>query len=50
MFDFVLVLSVATIVAIVLIMVYLGVYAYRHIEADSQTHPEHDTSRQKSTH
>ncbi|MDO3387722.1 hypothetical protein QWI17_17900 [Gilvimarinus sp. SDUM040013] len=40
MFDFVLLLSTATIIAILLIMGYLGYYAYRHIQDDSRAHPE----------
>lgn len=39
MIDFVLILSLTTIAAIVVIMGYLGVYAWRHIQADSSAHP-----------
>lgn len=46
MFDFVLLLSIATIVAIILIMTYLGYYAYRHIVSDSRAHPEDDAAKQ----
>ena len=35
MLDSVILLSLATIIAILAIMVYLGVYAYRHIRDDS---------------
>jgi ABC-type antimicrobial peptide transport system permease subunit len=47
MFDLVLLLSLATVLAIFIIAGYLGYYAYRHIKADTIAAKEATQAREK---